>query len=178
MKSLLLFVFTAALMLTGFYACKNDDVKEQAREELQTGGVPQGADTRVPDAQPVMNPPQGAAEEIAMGPVTTVQYVNEVHDFGKVMEGEIVTHTFKFKNTGDEPLILKDVKASCGCTAPSWSRTPIPPGKNGEIEVRFDTKGRGQAGGKPESKRITVTANTNPNPTYLTIKGLVDKKGE
>lgn len=176
MKNLLVFACVLILFMTSFSACKEDSVKEEARQELQSGSQVQNVETRAPDAQPVMNPPQGAVEEVAMGPLTTVKYVNEVHDFGEVMEGEIVTHTFKFKNTGDEPLILKDVKASCGCTAPSWSRTPIAPGKNGEIEVRFDTKGRGQVGGKPESKRITVTANTDPNPTYLTIKGIVGKK--
>ncbi|HAQ39129.1 MAG TPA: DUF1573 domain-containing protein [Saprospirales bacterium] len=175
MRNLLLIAFIATFIFVGFSSCKEDAVKEEARQELNTGTA-QNAETRMPDAQPVMTPPEGATEEIAMGPVTTVEYEGEVHDFGKVMEGDIVTHVFKFKNTGDEPLILKDVKASCGCTAPSWSRTPIAPGKKGEIEVRFDTKGRGQAGGKPESKRITVTANTDPNPTYLTIKGLVDKK--
>jgi len=177
MKNLMVFAFATMVLWTSFSACKNDSVKEEARQELQTGVTPQNIETRTPDAQPVMSPPAGAQEDVAMGPVTTVKYENEIHDFGKVMDGEVVTHIFKFKNTGDEPLILKDVKASCGCTAPSWSRTPIAPGKKGEIVVRFDTKGRGQAGGKPESKRITVTANTDPNPTYLTIKGLVDKKG-
>jgi hypothetical protein len=177
MKKLGLLSLLAALLVIGAYSCKNDDaVKEEARQSLSTQNT-QPAASSVANSTP-QNAPQNApskVEEVPVGPTTSIKYDNETHDFGKVMEGEVVYHTYKFTNTGDEPLIIKNAKASCGCTVPQWPRNPIAPGETGEMQVKFDTKGRGKAGGKPQSKRVTVTANTNPSKTYVTIKGLVDK---
>ena len=94
------------------------------------------------------------------------------------MDGDKVTHVFKFKNTGNEPLIISNAKGSCGCTVPEWPKDAIAPGKSGEIKVVFDSKGKGAVGGKEDSKRVTITANTDPVETYLTIKGKIDKKEE
>jgi len=105
-------------------------------------------------------------------PTTTIQYENEKFNFGVVNEGEIVKHVYKFKNTGTEPLVISNAKGSCGCTVPKWSSEPIPPGGSGEIKVEFNSKGKpGQ-----QSKRVTVTANTNPTETYLEIAGEVKGK--
>lgn len=169
MKKLGLLSLLAVLLVFGTYSCKDDEaVKEEARQSLST-------QSNQP-ATPVNPTAANLNEEAApIGPVTSLKFEEETFDFGKVMEGEVVYHTYKFTNTGDEPLIVKNAKASCGCTVPSWSRNPIAPGEVGELQVKFDTKGRGKAGGKPQSKRVTVTANTNPPKTYVTIKGLVDK---
>lgn len=64
------------------------------------------------------------------------------HDFGKLEAGEIVTHTFYFKNTGTKNLVIRNVETSCGCTVPKYDKKPIPPGKEGKIEVEFNSSGR------------------------------------
>lgn len=112
---------------------------------------------------------------VPTGPTTKMEFDNLIHDFGTVKDGEKVVHLYKFKNTGKEPLIISDAKGSCGCTVPQWPREPIAPGKSGEIKVEFNSAGKGDAAGKPESKRVTITANTDPVQTYLTIKGIVKK---
>jgi hypothetical protein len=112
---------------------------------------------------------------VPTGPTTKMEFDNLVHDFGTVKDGEKVVHIYKFKNTGKEPLIISDAKGSCGCTVPQWPREPIAPGKSGDIKVEFNSAGKGDAAGKPESKRVTITANTDPVQTYLTIKGIVKK---
>ena len=86
-------------------------------------------------------------------------------DFGNLTAGESVSHIFKFKNTGKEPLVIQNAKGSCGCTVPTWPKEPIAPGKSGEIEVKFDSKGKT---GK-QTKNVTITANTDPVNTILKI---------
>lgn len=112
------------------------------------------------------------ATQAPTGPVTTIKYETEQHDFGVADEGDIVKYKFKFTNTGKEPLIISNAKASCGCTVPNWPKEPVAPGATGEINVEFNTKGKPG----PQSKRVTVTANTNPTETFLEIKGEVKGK--
>lgn len=107
-------------------------------------------------------------------PKTLLSFSEMVHDFGVIEEGEKVTHTFNFQNTGDEPLIINSAKGSCGCTVPQFPKEPIAPGASGEIVVKFDSKGR--VGN--QTKTVTINANTNPNPTRLTIKAQVEKAVE
>lgn len=78
----------------------------------------------------------------AGGPFFNFSEKNNTFDFGKVKEGKDATHTFTFRNTGDAPIIIGDVNADCGCTTPTFSRTPVAPGKSGTIVVKYDTKGR------------------------------------
>ena len=106
------------------------------------------------------------------GPATTIQYENDKFDFGTVDEGEVVKHVFKFKNTGNEPLLITNAKGSCGCTVPTWPKEPVAPGAFGEIKVEFNSKG------KPgrQSKKVTVTANTTPTETFIEVMGEVKGK--
>lgn len=106
------------------------------------------------------------------GPSTTIQYEQAQFDFGTVNEGEVVKHVFKFKNTGDEPLLITNAKGSCGCTVPTWPKEPVAPGASGEIKVEFNSKG------KPghQSKKVTVTANTSPTETFIEVVGEVKGK--
>ena len=104
------------------------------------------------------------------GPTTTIEYEKEGRfDFGTVDEGDMVKHVFKFKNVGTEPLVISNAKGSCGCTVPTWPKEPVPPGAMGEINVEFNSKGKPGS----QSKRVTVTANTNPTETFLEIRGEV-----
>ncbi len=98
---------------------------------------------------------------------------NTIHDFGKIKEENgKVTYSFNFTNTGSLPLVIHNVRASCGCTTPEWTRTPIAPGAKGYIKATFDPRNR------PGNfnKTITVTANTEQANTVLRITGEVLQK--
>lgn len=75
-------------------------------------------------------------------PKTTITFVDTKHDFGTITEGEKVKHAYKFKNTGDNPLLISNAVASCGCTVPSYPKKPIAPGEEGEIVVEFNSTNR------------------------------------
>jgi uncharacterized cupredoxin-like copper-binding protein len=85
------------------------------------------------------------------------------HDFGKVKEGAKLNYTFQFQNKGTQPLVIKDVKTSCGCTAAVISEKNIQPGQNGSIKVEFDTSNRQ---GKT-SKLITIVSNDTQEPNKV-----------
>ncbi|GIV22585.1 MAG: DUF1573 domain-containing protein [Bacteroidia bacterium] len=91
------------------------------------------------------------------------------HDFGELVEGPPAVYTFTFKNTGDKPVKLTSVKASCGCTTPSWTQEEVPPGGTGRVQASYDTKGR------PGNfiKTITVQHSASETPIVLTIRGVV-----
>lgn len=92
------------------------------------------------------------------------------YDFGQIEEDEgKVSVTFTIKNTGDAPLVITRVIASCGCTTPEWTREPIAPGKTGDIEITYNPKGRPG----PFSKTISVYSNGKLGSFVLTIRGEV-----
>jgi hypothetical protein len=100
----------------------------------------------------------------------TITFTNKEHDFGTIRELDgAVSYEFNFTNQGKTPLILNDVKASCGCTTPSWPHEPILPGKTGSIKVSFNPKNRPG----PFSKSITITSNADTPSMTLLIKGVV-----
>ena len=105
---------------------------------------------------------------------TTIDFNVLEHDFGNVSVTSSNKYSFKFKNTGDEPLIIKSAKGSCGCTVPDWPKEAIMPGAISKIDVIYNPKPT-QAGSSQE-KTVTVTANTNPVNTVLRIKAFVNKK--
>ena len=89
---------------------------------------------------------------------------------GVVSEGTQVDVVFSFQNTGSAPLILSDVSTSCGCTlAEQWPREPIEPGDNGEVAVRFDSRGRVGA----NRKEVFVVTNAVPSTTTLVLNAEV-----
>lgn len=167
MKNLL---FAFSLVCLGLVACKNDAASTTAEDSATPAETVPAA---TPAATTQANP---ATPAVPAGPITKIEFAEEVFDFGEVMDGEKVKHEYKFKNTGSEPLIISNAKGSCGCTVPSWPREPIPPGEEGVIMVQFDSKNKGKVGGSPQSKRVTITANTDPVNSYLTIKGTVKKE--
>ncbi len=100
------------------------------------------------------------------------QFEETFKDFGVINEGEVVEHTFEFKNAGEEDLIITNVQTSCGCTASNWPRNAISPGQSSKLIVSFNSKGKkGQ-----NTKEITVIGNTRPTQTILTIKANVIPK--
>lgn len=185
MKKFNLFAVIALVTAFAFTSCKDNKTAEDsanaatdaAAMTTQAAGDANAAVTAGPNAV-VADPAAAAATPVPTGPLTSIKFDQDTYDWGKVMDGDKVTHVFKFKNTGNEPLIISNAKGSCGCTVPEWPKDAIAPGKSGEIKVVFDSKGKGAVGGKDDSKRVTITANTDPVDTYLTIKGKVDKKEE
>jgi len=89
------------------------------------------------------------------------------HDFGQIEKGIPVTHEFKFTNDGTSALVISDVKPSCGCTTPDWTREPINPGESGSIKATYNAASTGAF-----NKTITVSSNTG-SPVVLRIKGEV-----
>ena len=151
------FLLLGMMVFLAFNAC-NSDTNTAATGSADTDVTPASVSTESTDAStpaaPKVNLPdyQRKAEEL---PKTTVEFQNEKFDFGKVASGEKVNYKFKFTNTGSNDLVLTDVKASCGCTTPGYSKEPVPPGAEGFIDVQFDSKGRNGV----QQKSITVTAN-------------------
>ncbi len=95
------------------------------------------------------------------------------HNFGSFMEAAgVQTTVFKFKNTGTAPLILNNVKASCGCTTPKWTRDPIAPNGSGEITVSYNPANRPGV----FTKTVTVTSNAENSTVVLTISGSVEQR--
>ncbi len=99
-----------------------------------------------------------------------ISFESNVHDYGTFKEeAGPQSYIFKFTNTGGEPLILSNVKASCGCTTPKWTRKPVAPGKTGEIQVTYNPKNRpGRF-----NKSITVFSNAETPTKVLRITGIV-----
>lgn len=100
-------------------------------------------------------------------------FTNREHDFGEIEEGKIVEYVFTFKNTGNYPLILQDIRTTCGCTAPEWTKEPIAPNEEGKIIVRFNTAHKaGQ-----QRKVITVISNASNSSEALVLFGTVLPSG-
>lgn len=99
-----------------------------------------------------------------------ISFSKTTHDYGKINETEgNATYKFEFVNTGGSDLIIQNVSASCGCTAPSWTREPVPPGEKGFVAATYNPAGRPGA----FRKYITVISNSNPGSVRLTIAGEV-----
>ncbi len=75
-------------------------------------------------------------------PKTKMEFYETKHDFGDVKEGDKVRHTYKFKNTGTNPLLISKVTVGCGCTSPSFSKEPVAPGGEGEVTLEFNSSGK------------------------------------
>lgn len=74
--------------------------------------------------------------------LTRAEVLNDTWNIGKIKQGEIVTHTFTYTNTGENGLIIKKIETSCGCTVPKYNKKPVKPGESGQITVEFNSKGR------------------------------------
>ncbi len=98
------------------------------------------------------------------------KFETEVINYGKVALGSEGKRVFEFTNVGEAPLIIKDIKSTCGCTVPSKPEKPIMPGEKGKIEVSYDTK---RPGGF--SKAITIYSNAKQERKMLKIKGYIVK---
>ncbi len=108
----------------------------------------------------------GAEAQNDQAPIIT--FASETHDFGNIPQGKPITVEFKFTNTGKTDLLLANVKPSCGCTTPEWSKEPIAPGETGIIKATFNAANAG-----PFNKAITITSNATVGTARIFIKGSV-----
>lgn len=103
---------------------------------------------------------------------TKIEFSNNEFNFGTIEEGEVITYTFQFKNTGNKPLIINSVHTSCGCTVPSYSDEPVAINSEGYLKVTFNSAGKSGE----QYKIVTVISNTNPEKTELVVTGNVNSK--
>lgn len=97
-----------------------------------------------------------AARNEGVKELTTIQWLDSVRNFGQISEGQKLSVSFRFKNSGDKPLVIQSVHPACGCTVADYPKQPIAPGQEGEITGEFNSDGReGQ-----NHKEITVYTNT------------------
>ena len=98
-----------------------------------------------------------------------IKFEKVSHNFGTFSESDPVQEcTFAFTNVGDAPLVINQAVASCGCTVPSYTKTPIMPGKKGEIKITYNGKGKFPGHFK---KTVTIRTNGNPEMTRLYVEG-------
>jgi hypothetical protein len=172
MKRLML----VALLSTTLFACK-DKAAEKRIAELEARLNELEGKKSVPlagTASKSITPETQPAEEKPEGPLPVMEFVDDNHDFGTIKEGDVVEYTFKFKNTGDAPLIIQNASASCGCTVPDWTKNPIEAGSTGFVKAKFDSKGKSGI----QNKTITVTANTWPKQSVVKFKANITPKAD
>lgn len=147
MKKIVLSVFVVSML----FACSNTDQSEILSTDL------------------INNPNTASTKTVDKDQLPFYEFENEVFDFGKITQGEVVSTNFKFKNVGKSDLIISSAHGSCGCTVPEWPKEPIKPGGEGKISVTFNSSGKQGL----QNKTITIVANTTPNTKVIALKGEV-----
>jgi hypothetical protein len=157
------------LLATGAYS-GNSGEEAQSNVVANTSTPATGADKISLNA----NAPTDKASqvpEVFDGPLTVMNFGQPNFDFGNVPQDSENKHVFTFTNTGKEPLVIESAKGSCGCTVPKYPKEPIAPGGTGEIEVVYKPGKQKDR----QTKTVTITANTEPRNTTLTITANVSE---
>lgn len=115
-------------------------------------------------AQTAAVKPANAQTKVA-GP--QIQFDEMKYDFGSIKTGDVVEHTFKFKNVGTQPLIISNIGVSCGCTTPEWTREPVMPGKTGSITAKFNSAGKMGM----QNKVLTIESNSAGGNAMVSLVG-------
>lgn len=162
MKKNLMYTFALAAMVFAT-SCDNQTTSSDAIVTEEQAAIEQ--------AQPVENPNVVATESVTpSGNAAVMNFKETEHDFGTIKQGEVVEHIFAFTNTGETPLVIESASASCGCTVPEWTKTPVAPGEQGQVKVQFNSAGKmGQ-----QAPMVTIRANTEPNIVRVSMKGTVE----
>lgn len=137
----------SALSLIAFTACKEDATKKIDEANVVAAAERDENATKFP----------------------ILKFKETEHDFGQIEKGKPVETTFSYINTGNAPLVVTDIKSSCGCTVPEdWSREPLKPGDSSKFTVKFNGSGENKI-----TKTITVTANTEKGAEVVKISAFV-----
>jgi hypothetical protein len=141
------FLLLSTIALVSFTSCK-----EKATEKINQENVEKAAER---DAQAIVFP--------------SVTFDKTTHDFGEIMNGTPVETVFTYTNSGKSPLVVTDIKSTCGCTVPQgWSREPLAPGASSQFTVKFNGKGANKV-----SKTITLTTNTEKGREQVRISAFI-----
>jgi hypothetical protein len=117
-----------------------------------------------------LNFPSSGYQNVDPTDLPTMTFEATHQDLGQVVQGTKAERSYTFKNSGNSPLVITDVRGSCGCTVgKDWPKYPVPPGGKASIAVTFDSEGRSGR----QDKTITVVANTSPPSTVLTLSAEV-----
>lgn len=142
-----LFLLFTSVALVSFTSCK-----ENASEKINQENVAKAAER---DAQTIVYP--------------SVTFDKVAHDFGEIQNGTPVETVFTYTNSGQSPLVVTDIKSTCGCTVPQgWSREPLAPGASSQFTVKFNGKGANKV-----SKTITLTTNTESGREQVRISAFI-----
>ncbi len=152
--------YTFALIMLIFASACNEKEGARKNPELLPANL-------VQNPRSAGETPAGVLEQM---PVMT--FPDTVHNFGRVYEGEEVTHGFTFTNTGKKPLLISGVTTSCGCTVADYPKEPVLPGESGILKVNF--RSTGQTG--YEEKSVAVQTNTARGTIPLYIKAEIISK--
>jgi Protein of unknown function (DUF1573) len=164
MRSILI-CCAAMLFMT---ACK-DAPKSKIDNGMQE--VKRDPNSKLNNADIIRNPVT-ANQPIDTNNVAKITFEVREIDFGTVAEGTLVKKTFNFTNTGKVPLLITSATSTCGCTVPTFNKSPIAVGAKDAIQVQFDTKDRPNFQQKP----VLITANTLPSKVEVRLKGNVTPK--
>jgi hypothetical protein len=145
-KSILIIAIMSAFVFTSCKENAADKVKEEKVVEAET-------------------------RDANAGKFAVITFEEKEFDFGTIEQGTKVEHVFKFTNTGDAPLVIVNAKSSCGCTVPTYPKTPVAPGETAELLVKYNGSGKNQV-----SKNVTITANTETGKEVIKIKAFVNPK--
>ena len=111
-------------------------------------------------------------QQIASMPKTTIVFYEAHYSFGKLTDGDVVKHAFRFKNTGTAPLLISRTDVSCGCTVPTFSKEPVQPGGEGEIMVQYNSSGHPGH----QEKNVMVHSNAQKEAMSIGFDADVEKK--
>lgn len=156
------FVLAGFVLVTG---CENKEKDERIDAlEQKISQLEQGQVTPPSNVQQI--------EPVDPNSIGKFEFEEMQYDFGTIDEGKQVEHQFNFTNVGQSPLVISNVQASCGCTSPDWTKTPVKPGEKGYVKVVFNSAGKSGV----QSPTVSIQANTSPSVTRLRLKGSVNQK--
>ncbi|MEN9611841.1 MAG: hypothetical protein RLZZ628_2655 [Bacteroidota bacterium] len=147
--------------------------KETPKKKVDNGMQEVQIDPKLNNADIIRNPVT-ASQPIDTNNVAKIAFEVREIDFGTVPEGTLVKKSFTFTNNGKVPLLITSASSSCGCTVPTFNKSPIAVGASDAIQVQFDTKGKQNF----QEKIVTITANTLPSNVMVSLKGTVTPKSK
>lgn len=144
-------------------SCKKEQKADQLITEEQT---------ETPVVAPAVESQEDLIKEAQAKPLTNVALSESNFEFGKIKKGDHVEHVYEVTNTGKNPLIISQVKPACGCTAPSYTKEPILPGKKGQITLKFDSSSFDGL----VNKQAEVYANVEKTPIVISFSADIQPK--